>query len=234
MMEAVVGGVGGTMIDKTVEILSGKIEKAKNTEIEIVKRCQIYLEAASVAIQGLENEHDAILNQAEICRLDQRQQTQGLEKRILDYLSLDRFRGVLWDVHEGLKGCRTALQNNNERLLILPGVRGARQDVITNFISTLESLEQYISDLQNAGLEYRLTYTGVAIKWLIGIKDDYLSIANSLHDEAASPSRRELAKLQNELIEYVNLARQDRSKDKLEHYTIRIRRTVEKLLQVYG
>jgi hypothetical protein len=64
----------------------------------------------------------------------------ALQGRVLDYLHLDRFRDVLWNVHAGLRGCRTALQANNERLLILPGIREKRQEAITDFVNTLEAL----------------------------------------------------------------------------------------------
>lgn len=126
-MDPLLGKAIETAIEKAVTLAYEKITKADSLAREDVIRCKIYLEAAQAAIQGLENEHDAILNQAEVCRFDQRDQILALNGRILDYLNLDRFRDVLWNVHAGLMECRTALQANNERLLILSGIREKQQ-----------------------------------------------------------------------------------------------------------
>lgn len=222
-----------TIIETTVKALGEKINEAEGFAREDVKRCKIYLEAAQAAIQGLENEYDAILNQAEICRLDQRDQIQSLRGRIRDYLYLDRFRAVLWDVHAGLRGCRAALQENNERLLIFPWIRERRQEVIADFVRTLETLERYIDDLQNNYLRHREKIpTGVGVYWLNRV-DEQLSDAENLYYKPIPPTTDQLANIRNDLGNRINEARQDRNRDGLKISTTRIRETIEKLIRAF-
>lgn len=231
-MDPLLGKIAATMLEKAVTSLTAQITQAQAFANDDVRRCKAYLETARDAIQALENEYDAILNQAEVCDLGQRQQILDLQQRLLDYLHLDRLRNVLWDVHAGLKGCRNALQENNERFLILPGVREKRQEAIADFVQTMETLEQYIADLQNHDLAFRKAGTGVGIKWLNGIKDLLVS-ADILYAGANPPAPDQLARIRTALVDYIAIARQDRSKDRLEDATSRIRATVEKLLRTF-
>lgn len=232
----VVGDGNQVNIDNSVHyhemgILYEQISKAEKYSQDDVARCKIYLDTAQTAIQGLENEYDEILNEAETCRLDQLDKILSLQKRILDYLQLDRFRDVLWKVHAGIRGCRTALQGNVERKW-LSGTKEKRQEAVTDLVSTLEALEGYIAHLQDRDLQYRRAFTGVGIKWLIGIKQ-YLSTAENLHSGVTTPNLEQIADTRKDLIQYIADARQDRSKDRLKDSTTRITDTIEILIRSF-
>lgn len=139
---------------------------------------------------------------------------------------------MLWNVHAGLRGCRAALQENNERLLISRSIRERRQEAIADFVKTLEDLERYIDDLQNNYLGRATAATGVGVDWLHFV-DKQLSDAENLYHEPIPPTTDQLANLRKDLVERINEARQDRNRDGLKISTTRIRETIEKLIRTF-
>jgi len=106
--------IGKSLLQVFASLAGKYIEKAREYREHDVRACENYLEAARVAITGLEEEYDQILVQAKNCDLGQHDQVRTLQTRIDTYLTVDTLRPKLKDAVTGL--LRTTLVSGHAKL----------------------------------------------------------------------------------------------------------------------
>ena len=207
------------------------IKEALEPSTDPVKRCAEFLNAASIAVWGLETDYDDILDQSEVCMLSARDDVVALQKHVLRHLNQDRFLNILKDANRGLMSCRTILQTQTDKIFFRLQKKEERQNAMAALIHTIESLDMYMKKLHE-DTQYRSARTGVGLKWLMGI-ESRLNSALAAH-RAPQPDLDELRKIQDDFVGYIQQARDDRTKDALRNSTVSIRRTIEELLGAFG
>ena len=209
----------GKSVLEVFAALAGKyIEKAREYKEQDIRACENYLEAARIAITGLEEEYDQILVQAKNCDLGQADQIRALKTRVDAYLTVDILRPKLQDAIVGLGQCRDALRKNAEGFLLWlwPPLKEKRQEAIAKFDELLQELEEYLKKLDEEGLKYLRAGTGVGVATLQKIQD-YLDTRPQGNIDPYGLARR------------VSEFQRDPSKDHLMDHIKRIRETIHAL-----
>jgi hypothetical protein len=156
-------GIGKSVLQIFANLAGKHIEKAKEYKEQDIRSSENYLEAARLAVTGLEEEYDQILVQAKNCDLGQADQLKSLSTRIDAYLTVDVLRPKLQDAVVGLARCRDALEKNAEGFLLWlwPPLKEKRQEAIAKFDQLLRDLEDYLKRLDDEGLRHLKAGTGV-------------------------------------------------------------------------
>jgi len=209
-----------TALEKALELVRSYIEKAQKEKLEDIERCRNYLRAVQEAIKGLEREYDEILTQAEYCDLNQSEQVLNLQKRITNYLTVDNLKTELDRVSAGLEESEVAFRKIADSKLQFWWKKD-RETALVMFNYLLERLTDYLKELEDSGLQWRKSWTGVGIKWLKPIKE----LIDNL-DPQQKDNKSKLTSL-------VTQARKDRSKDNLIYYTRNIERISNILLLAF-
>jgi hypothetical protein len=214
--------LGKHVIKVATEVANEYIKKAQQYKEQDIRSFENYLEAARVAITGLEEEYDQILVQAKNCELDKPEQIKALNERIDAYLKVDSLRPKLQDSIVGLTKCREALQKNAEGFFLWfwPQVREKRQEALAEFDKLLVDLEKYLRALDEEGLKYRKAGTGVGVATL-GEIQFYLG------------SRLQVDGNPYGLALLVSQFERDPSKDHLMDYIKRIRETIHDIRNAF-
>lgn len=207
-------------IDQALQAIKAAINRAQQHQAQDIEYCKGYLDAASLAIEGLEREYDEILNQAANCDLSQPDQTQSLSTRIDNYLYVDKLRPELLKAVAGLLECRAALMQHSENILRWPWTNPNREQALFEFDELVERLGDYLLKLDREGFKYRKARTGIGVSSLEKIKDFI-----------ASKDLRQNAN--NGLRTVIDEIRQDRTKDNLLTYTLDIKTTFHHLEQAF-
>ena len=144
-MEAAVAiAIGKSLLALGREILA-IVEQANKTE-EITKRISLYLKAAEGAVAGLGLERQRILTDLRKLDVGKPKQVSAAWKRLDKYLHEDNVRPGLERSIGGLRGCRTAIENQAK------GLRWRRRDkeaAVREFSATLSELEQTLGRLSS-------------------------------------------------------------------------------------
>jgi hypothetical protein len=213
--------LGVRALETAVQAAQNYIKKAEEYSLQDVQRVQNYLQAAHVAITGLEREYDQILVQAKYCQLDQQDQVRELNTRIDNYLTVDKLRPELLKAVTGLSSCRVELQKHADRFLQWPWRRVDRREAVTLFVGLLHELEQYVLKLEEQGLQYRPAGTGVAVASLMEIK------------RVLNAGKLSYGQKPESLVQVVSTIQEDRSKDHLLDFTVKIQQTIDELITAF-
>ena len=161
--------LGKTALDVAVDRATDLLRSAKERREEDVARCLGYLDAALAAIEGLEQEYDAILVEAGLVGGDPARIT-ALERRIDTYLKVDRLRPRLHDAIVGLDFYCGEFETAAAKFLQWPWKRSDRARAADEFRTLLSSLRDYLRRLEQEGLDFRGAGTGVGIEALVAVK----------------------------------------------------------------
>ena len=206
--------------------------KAQQYKQDDVRRWQNYLEAASIAIKGLEVEYDQILAEARDC-LNQPERTDEVISRIENYLTVDNLRTELGKAITGLNNSREVLQRRAESLQWWPwGKSKDRQEAVRKFNGLLKDLEEYYRQLEEQGLKHRPAGSGVAVLPLREIQSSLRDIRQEYLQVSASHADLPQSK-QNDFIKVVEEGQADRTKDNLLTYTRRIQAVIDDMAQLF-
>src|SRR5215813_11878759 len=221
-MSALEIGIGKSVLQFFATLAGKHIEKAREYKEQDIRACENYLEAARIAITGLEEEYDQILVQAKNCDLEQPDQIRELKTRIDAYLTVDILRPKLKDAVVGLALCRERLRANAEGFLLWfwPPLKEKRQEAIAKFDKLLQDLEEYLSKLDDEGLKYLKAGTGVGVMTLLEIQN-YLDFRPQGNIDPHGLARR------------VSEFQRDPSKGHLMDYIGRIRETIHALRNAF-
>jgi len=213
--------LGAFSLDLAVQAAKNHIETAKQYTVQDIEFCRNYLEAARIAINGLEMEYDQILVQAKYTNLEQSEQIANLIQRLESYLRIDKLRPELLRATTGLDDCQKELENESQKFLQWPWKKNNREKAVKDFTFILKDLKQYLEDLDGAAFEHRVAGSGVGVVSL-----------NRLLDRLKYISLEPLSGRSN-FIQLVNEIEQDRTKDNLLSYTVRIEQSIQKLLRAF-
>jgi hypothetical protein len=217
-MDPLIAKAGETALSVAADRAADLLRQARERRAEDAARCEKFLEAALVAIEGLEREYDEILVEAGYVR-DDAGRAAALERRIDVYLTVDRLRPRLQEAIDGLEFYRTEFQTRSASYLQWPWRRGDRKRSMEEFARLLSELQEYLKNLDQAGLQYRQAGTGVGIEALFALKRAL----------GAPPAVRA------ETPDAVATRYQNaRDKEQMFHHITRIRRTIEDLRQTFG
>lgn len=97
--------------------ISGLIKKAQTSQ-DLERRVLHYLEAARTAVQVLGIERQRILTDARSCDVTAPEQVNALWQRLDRYLHEDNIRPQLQNAIDGLRGCREAIEQKAQGLLL--------------------------------------------------------------------------------------------------------------------
>ena len=214
--------IGKTVLQLFANLAGKHIDKAKEYKEQDIRSCENYLEAARLAVTGLEEEYDQILVQARNCDLGQPDQIRSLSIRIDAYLTVDVLRPKLQDAVVGLARCRDALEKDAEGFLLWlwPPLKEKRQEAIAKFDQLLCDLEDYLKRLDDEGLRYLKAGTGVGVATLREIQTYLVSRPGGNVDPYGLARR--VAEFQR-----------DPSKDDPMNYIKRIRETIHDLRNAF-
>jgi len=217
-MDPLTAKAGETALSFAADRAADLLRQARERREEDAARCEKFLEAALVAIEGLEREYDEILVGA--CHVgDDAGRRLNLNRRIDEYLRVDRLRPRLQDSIEGLDFYYTEFKARSEKYLQWPWHRDDRKRAVEEFAQLLSELRDYLRDLDRNGLEYRTAGTGVGIEALLAIKRTL---------DAPAGFRTETPK------DVAASYQEQRDKEAMFHQIKRIRSTIERLRQLFG
>ena len=141
-------------------LLAAAIEKNKKQ----TERTVAYLRAAQTAVETLHREFEAIVVQAGLCDMSNKDQVEALDRRIYVYLNSNEIRLSLWTALEGMRANRALLQERVDSIFNMPWTIEEKQRVVADFVRTTEELEGFVK-----GLGYG-DESGVGIKVLLDLQ----------------------------------------------------------------
>jgi hypothetical protein len=213
-----------TVVDVTSPLVKRYLDEAADKNKKQTERCVGYLRAAQLVIDGLHKEFEAIVAQAELCDLHDEVQVDQLRNRVYDYLHTNVLRPDLWTALDGMRECRTLLQQRVDSVLNLPWTIDEKQGVVAEFVGTIEELEGYLASL---GYEYP---SGVGLEML----DKLYGYVDSLHSRRTAvfkDARREPEPgALRAIVSAPDLVATLRERQRL---TTRIERTINRLLATF-
>lgn len=195
---------GISFVLKAAESISKLKNDADKLSPDDARYYAAYLEIASQAIKGLEQEYLEILVQAANCDINDYLQKQRLLTRIDMYITGENLRPKLRDAIEHLSSGREALSQNAERLLVWPTVKSNRREALAEYDRLAGELSGYLGSLGD--------YSGESA---VGLKE--------LRDlKAATADRQRFAELSDRL-------RSNPDKSSLMYFTDQCARVIEAL-----
>jgi len=223
--------IGVKAVDTAVGAAQKHIEKARELGQEDVRACRHYLDAASQCIHGLEDGYDELLVNAESC-LDWPQHIPVVRRQINNYLEVHQLRRRLKAATEGLEPIKTAMEQRARTIWQWPWRRRDKQAAVEEFAQRLGELTTYFANLENHDLSSRPAGTGVAVQPLDEIYNQ-LGVIQDSYLRGSDSSQNIPIEAKTQLIELVQKAREDHSKDGLEPITGRINATIEELRHAF-
>jgi hypothetical protein len=147
------------------QLLADAVEKNKKQ----TERCVSYLRAAQTAVQTLHKEFEAIVVQAKLCDLSNKDQVKALERRICIYLDTNDIRDGLWTALAGMRANRSVLQERVDSIFNMLR-KDERQRVVAEFVQTTEELEGFVKSLgegnpSGVGVEILLNLQRCVEQW---------------------------------------------------------------------
>ncbi len=217
-MEPMVMELGKTALEFAFKVAFGYNKLAKENKDNLLLATRNYLEAALAAIQGLENEYQEIITKTKYCNLADQGQVQSLKKRIRGYLKVHKLLPELETASIGLEDCKKRLRKESSKTFLRYRVQEERETAISNLEKLMDQLNEYLKELEGAGLRHREAGTGVGIKWLLRIQD-HISSRIDVNQQSLGA--------------IVEEAEQDSTNDHLIYYTRRIRTTIHEIQNAF-
>jgi hypothetical protein len=149
-MELTSAATGASALLKAVESIKKIRETADKLPPEDARYYGAWIDVASQAIKGLEEEYIEILVQAAHCQLNDPQQKRHLLERIDNYIHGEVLRPDLRDAITHLHQGREALQQHVDQWLlwlIWPGVQKNRAGALIQYDRLLGTLQGYLGSL---------------------------------------------------------------------------------------
>ena len=169
--------IGAYAINKTLVEIKKYQEKMKEYEKDDVMVCKYNLEIAKKAINGISKEAQELFLELDDIDFNRPKDVNRINRRLKEYLEVNKLKIKLEESAGSLKGVRSALQEHSERFLIWPWVKENRKEAMADFSETLGKLDGYIINLQDL---YYITRSGLWVKQLSYIQD---LIKNKEHND---------------------------------------------------
>jgi hypothetical protein len=166
-------------INKLIELIAEK--KITVNDSEYYRR---WLEVAMLAIQGLEGEYEAILQQAYGCDITDAKQKSDLENRINGYINGEHLRPKLKEALGHLKKGQDVLKEHAERLLLWPNTKRTREDALREYAQHVNELEGYLGSLGDytGGSAVALNDIQLLLRGASGFREAFRAIAEVLQN----------------------------------------------------
>lgn len=143
--------LAGTALSKALGVASEHLKSVREVERENVSGCLKFLEAASVAVTGLESEVDEILIEAKtVGRFAWDNEHRGVLHRRLDsYLNKSQLQDVLNQAVHGLDACLQAASRDAAGFFQLARVREDKLEATDTLLELLAQLRGYLRSLSD-------------------------------------------------------------------------------------
>jgi hypothetical protein len=148
---------------KTMDEIKEALNRSEDERRDIVSRCRDFLEVTRLAVFGLREVFDEILNDAESCDLRSPHDIEQLRRNINDYTGVDRFRPELRSAIRGLRKRSAELAQKADRRVQWPKIKRKRQNIVEDLNGVIDELDTLHDKLENEGLRYLKTKSGIGI-----------------------------------------------------------------------
>lgn len=142
-MEDPIASVAAAVLAEVAKGIKDLLEQIHKFQELSVERCQIYLKAARLSVNALEDEYINILLQAKRCDPLKKYDLESLDTRIDDYLYGENIRPLLGGAIFGLTPYLDAFDKQANRFLNWPWRISDRQKAVADFAALLQKLFNY-------------------------------------------------------------------------------------------
>jgi len=220
MMEPILSGKA--ICDVALPLVTRCLDEAARKGNGLRDRCVGYLRASQMVVDSLHKEFESLDEQAELCDLEDPKKVETLRINLHHYLYTNTLRPQLWTALEGMRDCRTVLQERVDSILNLPWGQNEKRGAVAEFVETTGQLETYMASL---GYEYP---SGVGLEMLNelyeGVRGRSARIETTLGD--SKPVRIELKQITSN-------PRLMKSLTERRELTARIERTINRIIESF-
>jgi hypothetical protein len=144
---------GTSTVLKAAELIKKMVDDAGKLPPEDAKYYGGWINVASEAIKGLEQEYIDILIQAAHCQFNEPQQRKDLLERIANYIHGENLRPYLKKAIDHLDEGKAALKQHADQWFIWPSVKKNREAALVRYDQLLNELQVYLGLLGDYGGE---------------------------------------------------------------------------------